>query len=375
MNAIFSREKEDLKVVEGDFGFSALADAPLQIEPDGNDGYKLLIPIGTEAPIYCFVSENINTPDAYLKEIFDKIRSNQAIQKSSIGSIRSDLISNYPFLFLDIQYLTKNRLYGRVKTLAISTLNVSAYCLHDEAGYYKTFSNVLASLFRSEYFLEHKKRSKEKYQSHQIDAMMLNGTPVGFMETYTRRKDDTHIQNLVFQSMLFVQKGNRIIPENSLYNITSLASTGELEHAEYFSYHDNQSRYEIELGKTDTNTYKVKGKLGKEEIQKTLNTRSPLLNDSLYVLSRIQSSLPIENDTKFVTYSPASPLEATDVTIESFRDNKGLYSVKMDVGHMKMDYLYDTKSHLAIKADLGVMNLMIKRLLLETDETDEAPAP
>jgi len=363
--ASIARESKDLKPAQttGDLKINVLssgipkativsAEKPLK--------YKIDIPIGASTDATCYLTETMASPAGVIKTIFDNISKLPNIQSSQFKTIDSDIFNNIGYLYLEVEYLTKDSAFGTAKLVAASSFNVSFYCIHDELGYKKTLLNVADSLANSapvQNFI----KDFGNYDKKQIDIVSMNKLTVGFAESYQFTMKDKTKKNLSFTTFLIPRSVKDLMTGDSVDTTTYNADSGAIVSGSYSSFENDEPEHEVELAKVATKKYKAQGEYKGKKFDETFGSERPLVS-ATFVLDQYIAGKAKKAEWSFDDYIAQSPLKPTK--------SKMVLKEKLPNGGKKIEHTFltfkalyelDGKSYSTMNLDLGSISFLIQR--------------
>lgn len=371
LDSLIARETKTLNQTEseGDLKIKILSEGKTRsklISKSDPVKYELNIPIGAMSEIKCTLTEQVQFSGMLLKSIYDNIAQLSDIEARGIKTIEADVLHNMGYIYLEVEYLTKDKKYGIVKLISISTLNLSLYCSHDEPGYKKTFFKVVDSLVKSSYVQSFINRLSN-YDIKQIDIVYLNNKPVGYSEQFfitSKDKKEKNIMSLV--SMIMKRTQNELGSNDSFFMKTYESKTGHLLSGGYYSYVDLDAEYEVELEKIATRQYQVKGEFRGKELNQYFQSEQPLLEPDFILVLYIEGKTS-KKEWNFEVYIPSlSPVKPSK--------GKIVFQGKNGAGNKILEYINqpvrisiqaDEKSYILSNTDFGNISFLAKRRFLD----------
>ncbi len=365
LEAMRAREAAGLQLVKasGDLSISVLSKGEPEtkrIEEPEKTRYELRIPIGASQNIDCYLAEGMSSPAVVLKTVFDGIISVPQIASVQINAISADVFGNIGYIYLELEYLTKEKRHRETKMLAASSMNVSFYCTYDEPGYRKTFMSVAESVAKSEYMQKFIK-DFSGYDKKQIDIIWLNQMPVGYAESYQFTDDRKTERRVAFSTFMVPRTAMQFLTIDSVEKSVYGKATGNLLSAEYHSYENDKEEHQIEIEQVSEKQYRVEGALKGQKFSQSFMSKHPLVYSGFLVdqYSAGKTAKKVQNFEEYVTLSPSKPVKSRIVLKEM-----------MPNGNKRIDYSFltakaamelDDKSYTQIHLNLGNADLLIKR--------------
>jgi len=326
--------------------------------------YELSIPIGSSINADCYITEEIAFPSVTLKSIFDNIGALPTIESAGIKKIESDVMNNMAYIYLEAEYLTKDKSYGTAKIIALSLMNVSLYCMHDELGYRKTFLKTVNSLVNSDY-IQGFARDLIDYKKRQIDIVYMNDLSIGFSDDFQVNEEENRKKEIVFSSMLFPRDASQVMASDSWDSTVYDGETGKVLSGQNYSYTNNEAEYEIDLEEVSENTYRLSGTFQGKEISQELKSAKGL-TASGYVFDLYQRNKTSKKSWIYDEYVPLSPLEATKSTMTlKGKDSSGARLLEYSISSLKVLTYLDKQSYSHAEMEVGNLSFQIKRKYID----------
>ena len=369
LKAMTSRESAGLKPAQasGDLKISVLSKGMPKIKRiQGSDKtqYELHIPIGASQNMDCYLTEGMSSPAVVLKKVFDGISKVPQIAAVQIKAVNADVLKNIGYIYLEAEYLTKEKQYGTAKILAASSMNMSFYCTHDELGYRKTFMSVGDSLARSAYVQKFIK-DFSGYDKKQIDIISVKNMSVGYAESYQFTDDRKTERKIEFSSFLIPRTTKEFLTDDSIEKSVYDRESGNLMSGEYYSYENNEEVHQIAFEQVSRKQYHVQGTLRGQKFSQTFESERPLVYSGFLLdqYSANKTSKKEQNFEEYSTLSPSKPVKSRIVLLKKMPNgNKKIeYSIPAAKALMELD----EKSYSQINVDLGSTALLIKRKYFE----------
>lgn len=368
-DAMIARESKDLslKKAEGDLNISLYSASPAKIKMTSDQKpiqYELSIPIGASIDADCYITEEATFPSVVLKNIFDSIGSLPSIERYRVKEIKSGVMHNIPYLYVEAEYVTKEKLYGIAKMVASSSVDVSFYCSHDELGYKESFMDSVNSLVKSQYIQDFIKELS-LYRKKQIDIIYLNDMAVGYSEHYQMNMEDNTKRDMSFSSTLIPRSANSLLTNDSVDYTTYDGMTGRLLEGEYYSYTNNEPDHELVLTKSTNKNYSVEGLFQGKEIKESFSPQSDLIYSGHII------DLYIDNKTdkshwNFEEYVPLSPISPTASTIKLLKDKgKKSKTIEYSFAGARATVELDSKSYTTMDMSFGNASFKMVREYLD----------
>ncbi|MDH3973442.1 MAG: hypothetical protein OEV42_04095 [Deltaproteobacteria bacterium] len=368
-DAMIARESKGLtlKKTDGALGISLFSASPAKTKLTNKAKpvqYEVNIPIGASIDADCYLTEEAAFPSVVLKSIFDNIGSLDTIEQHRIKEIKSGVLHNIPYLYIEAEYVTKEKHYGIAKMIASSTMDVSFYCSHDELGYKETFFDTIKSLAKSSYmqgFVE----ELSNYRQKQIDIIYLNKMSVGYSESYRMDIEGNNKRDMTFSSILIPRSADAVFTNDSVDYTTYNGKSGHLLEGEYYSYTNDEADHELTLMKGKKRNYSVKGLFQGKEINESFKSKKDLLYSGHII------DLYIQNKTKkrkweFTEYVPLSPAGPTTSIIKLLKKKgKDSKTIEYSFAGAKATVELDKQSYSRMDMNLGNASFKMVREYLD----------
>jgi hypothetical protein len=365
IKSLMARESTGLKSLQaaGDLKISVLSKGTPQtkrIKDSAKPQYELHIPIGASQAMACYVTEGMSSPAFVLKTIFDGVSQVPQITSAQIKTVKADFFKNIGYIYLEAEYLTKEKMYGTAKILAASSMNISFYCTHDELGYKKTFMNVADSVAKSAYVQKFMK-DFSGYDKKQIDIISVNNTSVGYVEGYQFSDDKKTERKIEFSTFLIPRTAKEFMTVDSVDKSVYAKGTGDLLSGEYYSYDNNEEQHAIVFEKVSTKQYHVQGALKGQKFNESFQSEQPLVYSGFLLdqYSAGKTSKKELNFEEYVTLSPSKPVKSKIVLQETLPNGNKKIEYSFHTAKARMEL--DEKSYTQISVDLGGVSLQINR--------------
>ena len=326
--------------------------------------YDITIPIGASLDVACYLTEEMSSPAVVLKSVFDNIVKVPGIESAGFKTLEADIFTNVGYLYLEAEYLTKDKKYGTAKIVAVSTVNVSFYCTHDELGYKKTFLKVADSLANSAY-VQKFVTDFSGYKQKQIDIAYVNNMAVGYAESYQFSGEDKTRKNFSFSTFLIPRSTKELMSGDSVDTTVYDEETGALLSGAYNSYENNEAEHEIEFEQVGPTRYKARGALQGKNFEKTFDSEKALVYSG-YIVDQYSAGKTTNREWSFEEYVPQSPVKPTKsrVVLKETMPNGGK-KIEYTFHTLKALLEVDGKSYTSMNLDMGSVTFLLKRKFLD----------
>ncbi len=172
---------------------------------------KLILPIGSQAPVHCFVYENDPDPGSALSAVVGSVTKELELNRVVAGPV--EVIRESPVATLTSFYTAntpKGRALGQLKLAFHSRLGGSSMCLHDEVGYEQTFLRVARSVFES---LD-RGPALVTPTYVEISAAEVNGRPAGYERLLVLPEKNGERQLIATGLALLISEPNLLVTQD-----------------------------------------------------------------------------------------------------------------------------------------------------------------
>lgn len=245
------------------------AAAPLVIE-DETDFTLVDIPIGTRAPIKCFVYR-------------DSIDVGQSLQ-AMIGALGEDLqieavrpteiaaAGDRPALFMELDYTSDlgngARAAGQVKLIAAPDDDLPLVCFHDEVGYGRTFRRITRA------FAASIAPAGAAPKFAEIQVFQVNERPVGFEQ---RRIWDAEQGQTIIETtaVLLMPKSKKEFAFQDTVSTVVSDAKGRISQYAYAKAINGELTVQATMERQQGNTYAVQGTREGKEFRASFQSKDP----------------------------------------------------------------------------------------------------
>jgi hypothetical protein len=364
--ALLSRESDHLSIhgLENNAAITVLSTGPLKIANEDDNAIVVNVPIGAEADAICVYLKEPVSPGTILMNILSGIKENEEIGQYGVKELKSGVMGNVPYFYMLTEYVTKEKLYGQLKTSVFSSLNITYYCQHDELGYKKSFQDVVESIGTSEYVKKVVEESID-FEKKEIDLFYVNDRPVGFLESYLFEPDENE-KNLYTHSNMVVLRSPvdmRVLEEiNDVYYDRE---SGELLKGSFNSYDNDVPQHSLEWNKemdSEKSSYVVVGTIAGKEFKKEFQDGDAVVSAD-FIMDRIQKELSSsKKNWSFKEFVSDFPDQIISTVIEKSNEkNERGVMVKYKTNFMTIDYLFENRGYDESRFTMGPFNILSKR--------------
>lgn len=350
-NEVESRETPGLKQhsLNGPFKISVLSSAPGDGEMLENNSRRFRIPIGSAFPVECTLMEGNQSPSYVIKKLFEKFKNISGLENPGIKNISAGVLAKIPYLYMEMNYLTRGKKHGNVKYISLSSIGFVLTCFHDEPGYEKTFLNVAESLAATS-LIQDFLGQLTQYSSRSINLIKINENISGFTEIIVFNPDDKTENYYTLTNMILKKGESELTAAESVEDVFIDKSTGYIFNGKYYSFQDNAEEYQIELQEGEPRHYSIKGSYLGEKINNTLESPYKIMHlDS--VVKKIFSDPKLRDSKKslqFYEYQAGNPgeISGSKIAVKSADDKL-----------LKLNYV-SLKTSMGIEADKNGISLI-----------------
>jgi hypothetical protein len=348
-----ARQKFAQDVISGEVEASA---SP-QIERTSGS-IKIVIPIGTQAPVECFVyherTDGAGTISAIVAEIGKKLDV-RLFEPTDVSAV-----AGHAVLAAHALYVVKRPegdAAGDLKLAFFEHPLVTTLCTHDEMGYASSFQRVAKSLFESV------KRSDKKLEAEptrwEVSAIKVNGRAIGYSATadYDSGKGSVVSESIV--AKLIPRSPRESLAEDSVTTETS-DRTGQLLNYVHVSASGAEVQLQMNLKRLAAGEYAYSGKQDGKPVSGKFKTKSkagPATSKAISKAIREQLLAGKSRSVKLEEYvpslDPTAPIEAL-YEVESKEERR----VRSSLGPVKMLGTVDAHGDLE-KAEVHVGPVVI----------------
>jgi hypothetical protein len=341
----WSREIEPLakhSVGNAGAGFSANVESAATVELEEHDGLRqVVIPIGTQQPVRCFVYPKAINLAQTLRLFINNVVEH--VEKHQIDLINAGQIDGVPFLAVETSYMAgtgKDRGVGQVKYLAARGDSTTTLCLHDEPGYKKSFTRIASGFITSQDFGERPGDSAKRLLVWRAVSVQRAGSiAVGVIESRLY-EGEAGFAFATSRSMLLPAEDGGLLASDEAENQFSNAQ-GDIIEANYVKIINDSVAYNLGLNLAAANRYEVAGVFKGEKYSASIPVTSALpdfASQTASLRKLFAAKRPAE-PLHWATYSPLEPSRVTDVAFEKKKDSRD--EGVMTQGDSKMDVFVD----------------------------------
>ncbi|GHG80389.1 hypothetical protein [Comamonas sp. JC664] len=173
---------------------------------------RLEIPLGTEAPLSCFVYERPIDAAGAVLAVAKAAQGHRGVTVRSLAPTEVSVVAGAPVMFVDMDYevaTSGERVSaGRLKLMVSASPELPLLCAHDEPGYARTFQRITTGLVTT---LQVPGQPRTPAPTTELRALKLDGKLAGFEWRTGRSLDGGAQRTEAFSSLLLpgAEKGPR----------------------------------------------------------------------------------------------------------------------------------------------------------------------
>jgi len=328
--------------------------------------WSIAIPIGSEAPISCFVYDKaIDTAASVLRFIRLVREGSKDVTIQSVAPVEAGAIGETPYLMVDVSY-TKGSpaglLGGLVKMIVRPDTDAPLLCFHDEVGYRATFKRVTQGLARA---LKVDKPTPSP-ELVEIQITRLGELPVGFdRRTVTADARGGKVDQTI-GCMLMPRSPQEAAGSDHLSTEVS-DEHGRLLALDVVEAEGEEIETQVNLTREGGGrAYRFKGKHAGKEISGRFRSKEKEgLASALLVAERLRTSLLVGKSTELKTQEYHASLAPDRPVTVTYRRTGEAREVTMTLGQLEVSGRLDEHGFVeAASMPLGGMALRQERVLI-----------
>jgi hypothetical protein len=303
-------------------GFSASSESSGPVDLEEKDGLRqIVIPIGTQQPIRCFVyPKAINlaqTLRLFINNVVDHV------DKHQVDLIDAGQADGIPYLFVGTTYVAgagndpNEKGMGQVKYLAARGDSTTTLCLHDEPGYRQTFTRIVTGFIASQDFGQKVGDAARRLLVWRAVSVQRAGTlTIGVIESRLY-EGENGFAFASSRSMLLPAEGGGLVASDEAENQFSNAH-GDIVEAKYVKIVNDSVAYNLGLSLASANRYEVAGVYKGEKYSASIPVSAALPDFASQTASlrKLFAAKRAVEPLHWYTYSPQEPSRVTDVAFE-----------------------------------------------------------
>lgn len=327
--------------------------------------YQVTVPIDTEIPAECFVYHEPLDAAATLNMLIDEPLS--AMPKTQILVIDAGTFGRRPYLYQEKLYISDQQVAGVLKGIVVAFEDTLLACLHDTAGYSKTFRKMAAS-FADQLALHGV--SAENWTHEEILLWKMRDMNVGFT-TYRAVPDkDGDIKSTVETSLVIPRSRSEAFTHDE-YNVTYEEAGGALINGRYAEAENGALNLNISLDRTERGGYQVEGVFQGKEINAPLQGDTGVVGPYYQYQEMVRAANPASGQPRALTldtYVPsANPLQtiAMDMNPTGTRVD-GLPEYELLFAGLKATGVVDQRGQKSMVVKMGALELLLSRVYISS---------
>lgn len=386
---VLAREAEPLQeqvLASEAGGFTTRVAARVASPPKAaGKGYYVQLDLGTDVPMQCWIypkgHDIASALRTYSDRVFESIARNQGtVDLKEIQRIDAGAFGPYPYLALDWLYRVtsaRGSFSGQIKLIAGYKLNASAHCLHNEAGYLRTFTKAFYGLLAN---LEVEGNARAPYYQ-EVMAVSMNGLRMGGAHlTMTRDKDgNTRVGERTF--FLAPARDETVTADDS-NQIQWSTPNGRLTRMVDKSGSNGKQNRLLALDQKADGGWQVSGTYKSNKLQRSLKPQVlPSALGQMLLLSQFVAEAQPGDKKAYWEWSPSTdPAQFSPVNIEVTGRTTNGVAARMQMEGELIDVIVDVNGSLkSAILDMGGASLGLQRVYIEGSldarSGAEAPAP
>jgi hypothetical protein len=331
---------------------------------DKETSLQMTIPIGTEAPVQCFVYKKEVDTGATLLMVTREAAKKVDVRLFKVQEV--SLLGDYPLVYLEAQYLAKTakgQALGELKSMFYQHPVTPMLCLHDELGYNETFRRMTKELAAS---LKIADMQVNPPKFIEVFIEKVGGQPTGF-SSHVALPDKNGKFAYLSRSTTFIPKSDADLVIRDRASTEVWDGEGRLVEAAYADSEAGQLSLSMSLKKTGPTEYSYKGKLESKQVSGKFKTKTKRGLATNKIISGLLASELLSgksNELKLEEYhaslKPEAPVEVSYKT-----ESKEKRLIKMKVGEMEAMATSDDQGGLEkVEIPLGGVNVVEERVLV-----------
>ncbi|WP_426755428.1 hypothetical protein [Myxococcus sp. Y35] len=251
---------------------------------------RLEIPLGTEAPLSCFVYERPIDAAGAVLAVAKAAQGHPGVTVRSLAPTDVSVVAGAPVMFVDVDYEVAasgdSVSAGRLKLMVSASPELPLLCAHDEPGYARTFHRVTTGLASS---LQVPGRARTPAPQEALRVLKLDGRLAGFDWRTERSLDGGARRSEVTTSLLL--PGAAHGPRAEDRTVTTVTDgTGQLQEQRHAHAENGQLTLQVTLRREPppkaapgakagapappgTTTYRAEGRLGSRRVKGTFTSK------------------------------------------------------------------------------------------------------
>ncbi len=343
-------------------GESEASEAAKIVDDEGS--FHLTIPLGTKAPLECFVYKREVDPAGSLVAIAREVKKSLDVRLLKTADV--SLVGDFPVVFLEQQYVSPTehgQAAGELKTMFYDHPVTPMLCMHDELGYNASFQRVTKNLAAS---LKVAGLEVNAPKLLEIYVDKIADQPAGFSRHVVLPGKNGGLVS-TSKASTFIQRSPRDLVSSDSITTEICDKDGRLLEASYVEAEGGELAREIQMKRIGPQEYTYKGKHSGKNVSGKFKTKGKrgLSGDKALtaaVLSELLSGKSAE--MKMEEYHPGLNPEAP-VEVAYKVDSKEQRRIKISVGQMEMLATADDKGLMQkLEIPVGSVKMIRERVLV-----------
>ena len=298
---------------------------------------QVLIPLGTEQPVRCFIYPKAINLAQTLRLFINSVVEH--VNKHQVDRIDAGQINGSPYLAVGTSYMLERdgqKGTGQVKYLAARGDSTTTLCMHDEPGYAKTFERIATGFIASLKFPDNVSDPSRKLLVWRSLAVQRNEqASVGIIESRLYEGEAGYAFASSRSILSPAEDGSVRASDEAENQFSNLQ--GDIMEAKYIKIIDDTVAYNLGLNFEAANGYRVKGVFQGAPFATQIKTVAAL-PDFATQTAQMRKLFANKRNTEalhWLTYSPADPSHVSDVGFEKKADVNGTHQGILSSGGAK----------------------------------------
>lgn len=316
VKAQFERESDPIakQPVEGKGNWSAYIEAAKPPQVIGHDQFlEVVADVGWDSELHCFVYQEAIDAAGAIHTMLQAAAQNVEFQAVTPYALERDGL--VPMIGVRGIYQVKQNevlMAGDYKLMVMPRSDFPILCVHDAAGFAKSFVRVTTDFARS-----------FKYEANQnavvrgeLWSVMLDDTPVGFSQHSTYALEGGKMRRVSLSASFIPTAPGQLALEDRVSIVTS-DSTGNLIDGKYITFENGETALSLDVERSKQN-YNYVGTIQNKEVRGTFKSKKPVVTAYAFE-KRIKGIVKKPQKTSFEQweYTPGiDPAQASKVTYD-----------------------------------------------------------
>ncbi|QDF00463.1 hypothetical protein BHS05_34070 [Myxococcus xanthus] len=288
---------------------------------------RLEIPLGTEAPLSCFVYERPIDAAGAVLAVAKAVQGYKGVTVRSLTPTDVSVVAGAPVMFVDVDYEVATSGdsvgAGRLKLMVSASPELPLLCAHDEPGYARTFQRITTGMAST---LQVPGHPRAPAPMAELRVLKLDGRLAGF-DWRTGRSLDGGAQRTEASSSLLLP-GASNGPRAEDRTVTTITDdAGELLEQRHAHAENGSLTLQVTLRRerqpkpppsaTPTRVYRYEGRQGTRPLKGTFTSKRGLATQAMVRMGVREGLLTGEaSEVSFDVYRPAELLSGpTEVVL------------------------------------------------------------